>query len=149
MESRGVGHDFGTTVCTTSTRLSHRYTCVPSLPPQSSRSSQNSGLCSVCHKTSSRWLSISHLETCVPMPAQPLPPPLCPQLHSLCVSPWFPCTQAHQHRLSRFRIYGDTHFLTGRPQLGVSGPFMFMRGRCSLPHRLASAVRWFGSHPQS
>ena len=75
--------------------------------------------------------------------------PCCVHNSILCVSPWFPCTQAHQHCLSRFHIYGDTQFLTGRPQLGVSGPFMFMRGRCSLPRRLASAVRWFGSHPQS
>ena len=104
--------------CHTSTRISHRYTYVPSLlnlPPLShlshpSRLSQSTRLSSLCNTANSYWLSVLHM-VMFTLPSHslnsshPLLPPLCPQVYSLSASSLLPCKYVHQHHLSRFHIY--------------------------------------------
>ena len=154
MESPGVGHDFKTEQqsATHQPEPAEVHVSPPSRTPATPHPtpSQSAGLSSVSRKAKSHRLSISPWKCGVntalsihlpPFPAVPTGP--------FSASPLVPCKQVHLHHLSRFRTYGETRFLTGHTQLGVSGPFTFKLGRGSLPRRLASAVRWLGSHPQS
>ena len=74
----------------TSTRISHRYTHVPSFPCPSpshpSRLSQSPCLSCLSHTANSRWLSVLHKLPCYSLHiSHPLPPPLppCPLVYSL------------------------------------------------------------------
>ena len=81
--------------CHISTRISHRYTYVPSLPPPTpshpSRVSQSAGLSSLCYTANSLWLSVLHMVVYICFSAtlsifsHPLHPPVCPSVCSLCL----------------------------------------------------------------